>query len=169
METWEAITSRRNYREFADRPIPAADLDRILEAGRVAPSAHNKQPWDFVVVTDREQLKELSGVWPGGGHIAQAGAAVAIVINAEDAESPLVRFDLGQASLQMQIAAADLGIAHGHSSVGDQDLGRRVLGLPEGKIIGLINDYGYPLDGPLKPIKKYNRRPFDEVVHRGTW
>jgi nitroreductase len=59
MQTWEAITSRRNVRSFADRPIPAADLDQILEAGRRSPSSQNWQPWDFIVVTDRGQLREL--------------------------------------------------------------------------------------------------------------
>ena len=63
METWDAITSRRNVRSFADRPIPPADLDRILEAGRRAPSSQNWQPWDFVLVTDRQQLGELAKVF----------------------------------------------------------------------------------------------------------
>ena len=56
METWDAITARRNVREFADRVIPDADLDRVLEAGRIAPSSQNHQPWHFVVVTAREML-----------------------------------------------------------------------------------------------------------------
>src|SRR5205807_8874396 len=59
METWEAITSRRNVREFSDRAIADADLERVLEAGRIAPSSQNHQPWDFIVVTDREVLGEL--------------------------------------------------------------------------------------------------------------
>lgn len=61
METWDAITARRNVRQFTDRRIPAADLDRILEAGRRSPSSQNWQPRDFVLITDREQLRELSG------------------------------------------------------------------------------------------------------------
>ena len=60
MQTWEAIESRRNVRSFSDRPIPAADLDQILEAGRRAPSSQNWQPWDFILVTDRERLRELA-------------------------------------------------------------------------------------------------------------
>ena len=55
METWDAITARRNVREFADRVIPDADL-AAPEAGRIAPASHHRQPWDFVVVTDREML-----------------------------------------------------------------------------------------------------------------
>lgn len=66
METWDAITSRRDVREFEDRPLPGEHLDRVLEAGRRSPSSRNWQPWDFVVVTDREQLKELAKVWRRG-------------------------------------------------------------------------------------------------------
>jgi nitroreductase len=66
METWDAIRARRNVRNYEDRPIPVADLDRILEAGRRAPSASNSQPWDFVVVTGRDALVELSQVWQTG-------------------------------------------------------------------------------------------------------
>ncbi|MGH2889568.1 MAG: nitroreductase family protein, partial [Solirubrobacteraceae bacterium] len=75
----------------------------------------------------------------------------------------------GQASLQMMLAAADLGIGSGHSAVGDQELARRLLGLPDGKLLRYVLDFGYPADRPLKPIKNPKRRPFDEVVHRGSW
>ena len=79
MQTWDAITSRRNVRSFADRPIPAADLDRILEAGRRAPSSQNWQPWDFIIVTDREQLRVLAKVWRGAGHVATSAATIAVI------------------------------------------------------------------------------------------
>ena len=74
METWDAIRARRNVRAYQDEPIPEADLDRIAEAGWRAPSASNRQHWDFIVVTDRGQLAGLSTVWPGARHIAGAGA-----------------------------------------------------------------------------------------------
>jgi nitroreductase len=74
METWDAVTARRNVREFEDRPLPRELLERILEAGRRAPSARNWQPWDFVVVTNREQLRELAKVWRGAGHVAGSAA-----------------------------------------------------------------------------------------------
>jgi nitroreductase len=60
MQTWAAIESRRNVRSFTDQPIPAEDLDQILEAGRRSPSSQNWQPWDFILVTDRERLRELA-------------------------------------------------------------------------------------------------------------
>jgi nitroreductase len=69
----------------------------------------------------------------------------------------------------MMLAAADLGIGSGHSAVADQDLARRLLGLPQSKILQYVLDFGYPADRPLKPIMKPNRRPFDEVVHRARF
>lgn len=168
METWDAISSRRNVRVFTDEPLPDEALRRILEAGWRAPSSRNWQPWDYVVVTDRAQLQELSTVWQGGGHIARAAAAVGLVIDDYEVGSrdrEIAAYDLGQATLQMMIAAADLGIGSGHSAVGDQGLARKVLGLPEGKILKYVIDFGYPADRPLKPIRNPKRRPFDEVVH----
>ena len=171
METWDAITARRNVREFTDRSIPDTVLDRILEAGRRAPSARNTQPWDFVVVTDRAQLQELSTVWQGGGHIAGSAATVAIVgtLSDEARVRESNRYDFGQATLQMMVVAADLGVGSGHSSVGDQDLARRLLGLPDDRYVAYLIDFGYPADRQLRPIKQPSRRPFDEVVHRGRW
>ncbi|MGZ4171944.1 MAG: nitroreductase family protein [Solirubrobacteraceae bacterium] len=171
METWDAITSRRNVREFTDRPIGAEDLDRILEAGRRAPSSRNWQPWDFIVVTDRAQLTALAGVWRGGGHIAHSAATVVVVLPDLDDASQRERaaFDTGQATVQMMITAADLGIGSGHSAVGDQDAARAILGFPEDRSAYIMVDFGYPADRPLRPIRRPNRRPFEEVVHRGRW
>jgi nitroreductase len=167
METWDALTSRRNVRSFADKPIPDDDLDHILEAGRRAPSSRNWQPWDFVVVTDREQLKELAKVWRGAGHVAESAATVALIVKSADLDR--ARYDLGQATMAMMIAAADRAIGSGHSAVDDQDQARRVLGLPEDRQAVYLIDFGYPADRPLRPIKRPDRRPFDEVVHRGRW
>jgi len=170
METWDAIRSRRDVRAFAERRIDDADLDRILEAGRRSPSSRNGQPWDFVVVTDREQLAELAGVWQGAGHVAGSAATVAIVAPiVEEARRQTEFFDLGQAAISMMIAAADLGIGSGHSAVGDHDLAGRILGLPEDRICAHLVPLGYPAERPLVPLSRPDRRPFDEVVHRGRW
>jgi nitroreductase len=171
METWDAITARRNVRSFADRPIDESALDRILEAGRRAPSSRNWQPWDFVVVTDRAQLQELAKVWRGAGHVAHSAATIALVV--EDYEDQHARdtaqYDLGQATLAMMIAAADQGVGAGHSAVGDQAKAREVLGFPEGRRAAYLIDLGYPADRPLQPIRRPDRRPFDDVVHKGRW
>ncbi len=171
METWDAIRARRNVRDFTDQPLSEADLERILEAAWRSPSSRNLQRWDFVVVTGRDALQALSGVWRGGAHIA--GAAAAVVLVTENSEDPAtresVRYDLGQASLQMMVTAADLGIGSGHSAVGEHDLARELLGLPETHSASMIIDFGYPAGGALRPILKPDRRPFAEVVHRGRW
>jgi nitroreductase len=171
METWDAIRARRNVREFADRPLPGEDLARILEAGRRAPSSRNWQPWDFVVVTDRDQLRELAKVWRGAGHVANSAATIALILpQTNDAgERDRAQYDLGQATMAMLIAAADLGIGSGHAAVADQEQALRVLGFPEDRYAAYLIDVGYPADRPLEPIRNPNRRQFDEVVHRDRW
>ncbi|OBH04921.1 MULTISPECIES: nitroreductase family protein [unclassified Mycobacterium] len=171
MEAWDAICARRNVRQYQPEPVPEADLDRIAEAGWRAPSAKNRQPWDFVIVTDRAQLQELSTVWRGAGHIAAAAAAIAIVVPVPPDERRLVtdNYDVGQATMAMMIAATDLGIGTGHSSVGDQEKARAILGVPDGHQVAFLLGIGYPADRPLAPIRKPDRRPFSEVVHHGGW
>jgi nitroreductase len=169
MQTWEAITSRRNVRSFADRPIPAADLDRILEAGRRSPSSQNWQPWDFVLVTERSLLVELAKVWRGAGHVAHSAATIVLVGPAGDNPFRRAQLDLGQATMAMMLAAADLGIGSCHAGVADLPRVRELLGIPDDRDWALLISLGYPADRPLTPIKNPDRRPFDDVVHRGHW
>ena len=171
VETWDAIRARRNVRSYLPDPVSQADLNRIAEAGWRAPSASNRQHWDFVIVTDPEQLLELSTVWRAAGHIAHAPAAIALVVpEPEDDRTRVVdQYDLGQATYAIALAAADLGIGTGHSSVSDQDKAREILGVPGGYVVSFLLGVGYPADRPLKPIVEPDRRPFDEVVHHGRW
>jgi nitroreductase len=124
-----------------------------------------------VVATDREQLRELSTVWRGGGHVAHSAATIALVVAESDEPQTRERaqYDLGQATMAMMIAAADDGVGTGHSAVEDQAKARQVLGLPEDRQVAYLIDLGYPADRPLRPIKRPNRRPFAEVVHMGHW
>jgi len=171
VETWDAIRARRNVRQYSDRPISSADLDRILEAGRRTPSSMNEQRWDFVVVTDRDQLQELAKVWRYGRHVATSAATVALIASETDDPDTncSIEYDLGQATMSMMLAAADLGIGSGHSAVMDEDQARKVLGLPKDPRRAYLIAFGYPAGRPLAPIRNPNRRPFDEVVHRGRW
>lgn len=171
METWEAITSRRNVRDYTDQLIADEDLDRILEAARRTPSSMNQQSWDFVVCTDREQLAELSRVWRGAGHVARSAATIAMVAPRTDDqwEREAIQYDLGQATMSILLASTDLGVGTAHAAVTDQDLARRILGFPEDRFCAWLIALGYPADRPLIPIKRPTRRPFDDVVHRGGW
>ena len=170
MEMWDAIRSRRDVRQFADRAIRREHLDRILEAGRRSPSAGNGQPWDFVAVTEREQLVELAEVWRFS-HIGGSAANIALVVTRIDDRSrrELQMFDLGQAVMSMMLAAADLGIGSGHSVVEDEQLARRLLDYPADRVCAHLVPLGYPAGRPLIPLRRPNRRPFADVVHRNRW
>jgi nitroreductase len=171
MDTWDAIRARRNVRAFTDTPIDGEDLDRILEAARRTPSARNTQPWDIVVVTDREELQRLATVWQGAGHIAGSAATLALIAPLLEGarEQSLVQYDLGQLTMSVAIAAADLGIGSGHAAVGDQELARELLGFPPDRFCAYLIALGHPADRPLAPLRQIDRRPFDDVVHRGRW
>jgi nitroreductase len=171
METWDAIRARRNVRSFTDEALTDVELDRILEAGRRSPSANNSQPWDLVVISGRAELEALAHVWQGARHVARSAATIVIVapIVEDEARARFIEYDLGQLTLQMAIAAADLGIGTGHAAVDDQELLRRLLGVPEGYRGAALLARGHPADRPLAPLEHPNRRPFDDVVHRGGW
>jgi nitroreductase len=71
--------------------------------------------------------------------------------------------------MAMVIAPADSGVGSGHATVYDQSRARQILEVPEGRRVAYMIDLGYPADRPLRPIKRPDRRPFDEVVHGGRW
>jgi nitroreductase len=171
VQTWEAIRSRRNVRSFSGRPIADDHLDEILESGRRSPSSQNWQPWDFVLVRQRDQLLQLSHVWRGAGHVAHSAATIALIapLTKEERQRDRLQYDLGQATMSMMLAAASLGIGSSHSSVGDQDLARSLLSFPEDKFCAYLISLGYPADRPLTLIRNPDRRPFNEVVHRDRW
>jgi nitroreductase len=171
METWDAIRARRNVRAFADTPIDRSDLERILEAARRTPSSMNQQAWDFVLVTDRAELGSLSKVWRYAEHVAGSAATIALVAPAtsEHDERETIQFDLGQASMSIMLAAADLGIGTCHAAIGDQALARDLLGLPADRECMWLISLGYPRERALAPIERPDRRAFDDVVHRGRW
>jgi len=154
MQTWDAIRARRNVRQYSGEPIAREDLERICEAGRRAPSAGNWQPWDFVVVTGREQLIELAKVWDRGGwHIASSAATISLVAKepGDERQGQWLMYDFG------------------HSAVIDQQQARQVLGFPSGYRAVFLIGLGYPADRALRPLTSPNRRPFDEVVHWHRW
>lgn len=124
-----------------------------------------------MVTTQRDKLEELSTVWRAAGHVAGSAATITLVLPEPESERYrlLDEYDLGQATMLMMLAAADLGIGSGHSAVGDQDACRRILGIPDSYEPAYLLALGYPQDRPLKPVERPNRRPFDEVVHYNHW
>jgi nitroreductase len=108
------------------------------------------------VITDRTQLDALGGVWQGARHIPGAQAAIVLLLPKPPEERfiTLDRYDLGQATYAMLLAATDLGIGTAHSSISDQEKARQILGFPDGYIAAYMIGLGYPADRPLRPIIK---------------
>jgi nitroreductase len=148
METWDAIRTRRNVREFDDRPIPPEDLDRIVAAAALAPSSMNEQRWAFVVCRDKENLEELSHSGDYADHVAGAAAAIAFLTPRADdvAERESIAFDLGQAVENAMLAAWELGIGSCHGSVYDEPRARELLAYPPEMTCDLVVSFGYPAD-----------------------
>ena len=171
METWDAYRSRRNVRSHSPEPLPTEALERIVDAARRAPSAFNSQPWDLVSVTDRSTLEQLATVWRGAQHVATSAATIVVTTPIQDDpdRARWAEFDLGQAVAAMTIVAADLGIGSAHALVDDQDRCRELLGIPTGQRCAYLLSLGYPADRPLQPIERPDRRPLDDVRHRGHW
>jgi len=172
MDTWDAINSIRVVRKFADRPLEAEHLERILNAGRRAASSKNEQTWAFIVVTDRKLLRELPAVGRYAGHVAGAAAAIALV-GADDNErrTRTIMWDLGRAAQNMVLAAWELGIGSVPATAHNYRVAAELLGLPEGRRCDFLLSFGYPAD-PSKltaPNKPGGRRDLDEVVRRERW
>ncbi len=175
MDLTHAIDGYRAIRQFDPRPLPAEDLDAILRAGRRAPSSKNTQRWGFVAVTDRATLQRLSRAGDYAGHLAGAGAGVAIVVPDtadDDADAGAwIAFDSGQAAQNMLLTAWSRGIGGVHAAVYDQDAAREILGYPNESRCDLILSFGYPADPSMLTSSRRagGRRPLDEVVHRDRW
>ena len=126
-----------------------------------------------MVCRDREHLRELSAVGPFAGHVASAGAAVALVTPAVDDpdRQAWIMFDLGQAAQNMLLAGWEVGVGGVHAAVYDEPLARKLLGYPDGHRCDLIISFGYPADGALleAPPTRGGRRPLGDVVHWERW
>lgn len=172
MDVWTAVITQRAVREFADRPIPDDALERILDAGRRAPSSKNEQPWEFVVVSDRQQLRRLAAVGGYAGHLAGAAAAVAFVTADGDPERRAAElYDVGHATQSMMLVALEFGIGSVHAAVWQPDLARRILELPDGRRCDYLVSLGYPAKPGLldQPRRTVPRRPLEELIHRERW
>ena len=170
---WTAVRRKRAIRRFAERPLDPEHLRRIVDAGRRASSSKNTQPWDFVVVEQRETLRELAKVGPYAGHLAGAAAGIALVTpDPATVDAPLsVYWDLGQAAQNMMLVAWELGIGSVPATVYDPDLAKRILGYPDDRHCEFVLSFGYPArdEDLTRPPKAGGRRPLEDIVHRERW
>jgi nitroreductase len=168
LDTYLAVASKRDRRRYADRPIPEDVVTRILDAGRLAGSAVNRQPWTFVVVDNPELKERLAETVYAGDNVR--GAALAIAIATKDGGSGL---DVGRAMQNMLLVAWNDGVVSCPNGMPDAAAAARVLGLEDGLLPVNIPSFGYPAR-PLNPEDRSaeewsteaNRKPLEEVVRR---
>jgi nitroreductase len=170
---YNAIKRRRAVRQFAAEPVPREQIERVIHAGRLSASAKNRQPWQFIVVTERDTLQALSECGPWCGHLA--GAAFAVVMTVEDMYDPstlTTPFDLGRASQNMILAAWETGIMSCLATIYDPDKARAALDIPNDRAVPWAISFGYPTpesDPRDRPPRKSGRRVLDEIVHWERW
>jgi nitroreductase len=172
MKVWQAINSVRVVRKFADRPIEAEQVERIVNAGRRTGSSKNEQRWAFIVISDRDHLRELSKVGRYAGHLADAPMAVALVTPDEKGpRNNSIMWDLGRAAQNMVLAAWELGIGTVPATVYDHDLAARLLGLPDGQRCDFLLSFGYPADESklTDPNRAGGRKSLGAVMHEERW
>lgn len=169
MELLELVKTRESIRSYdPNRPVDRAVLERILEAGRLAPSAANRQPWRFIVVSSPEMLAKVRPCYPkpwfqDAPHIlAVTGARDRAWIRAADRYNS-IETDLTIAMDHMILAAEAEGVGTCWIAAFDPAVLRQALGLKENEAVFAITPLGYPRAGFVKKGVK-DRKPLEEVA-----
>ena len=163
----EQIRKVRQARLYRPDPVPDDVLHQLLEVARWTGSSRNTQPWHFIVVTDKEQLRRISRVRPPINWVADAPLAIAIVL---DGVSPISEaYDEGRVTERVLIAARLLGLGGGTAWYGDeaqQAEGKRILGIPPERTARSVVVIGYPttIVDPRPNRVAGGRKPLSEVV-----
>ena len=167
MDGYLTVVSKREIRDYADRPIDPSARRRILEAGRVSGSSANKQQWRFIVVDSDDKRGRLAEMVYTPANVRDAKLIVVVAI----AGSGRASFDAGRASQNMMLAAWSEGIGSCPNGMPDPGATGDMLGLHAGEEPTIVITFGYParaVDAESRPpgewIARANRKPFDEVV-----
>jgi nitroreductase len=162
MEVMEAIRSRRSIRKFRSKELPREHLELLLETARLAPSGANRQPWEMVVVTDLQKMKDLVPLCKNQMFIADC---CLFLVGIDDPQQKWARVDVTIALDHVTLAAQELGL--GTCWIGAFD-GERLgehLEIPRGRIITICLAIGYPDESP----EARNRKPMEDLFHKGTY
>lgn len=162
MDLIELIKKRRSVREFSDKPISREDLAKIVDAARYAPTARNVQPWEFLIVVEKEVLKKIAAITEHGKFIANGAAC--ILVFSQDTKYFLE--DCSAATQNLMLAAAAQGIGScwvaGDKKpyAGEFNL---LLGVPGALKLVSIIALGYPNNDRIPPEVK--KRSLAELLH----
>jgi len=165
MEVLEAICTRRSVRKYERRPVPEATVEKILEAGRWAPSASNAQPWSFIVLRDEGVRREVARATAYGRFLAEAPLGIAVVIDPKASTHPVE--DGAIATQNMLLAAHALGLGTCWiGSYGSDYEGRvkEVLGVPGDRRVLSIVSVGFPAESP-----RSRRKELKEIVFKDRY
>jgi nitroreductase len=158
MNTIETTLARRSIRRFKSEPIPPQDLTAILEAGRQAPSAANRQPWHFVVVTDAEQKQRVAQACNGQMWMADA-ACILVACGLPQVSAKWYLVDVAIALENMVLAAYSLGYGTCWIGAFDPAKVKQVCGIPADLDVVACTPLGVP---EIAPAAR-DRKPWDEV------
>jgi nitroreductase len=161
MNVLECILERRSIRSYLDREVPDRALDKILEAARWAPSASNRQPWEFVVIRDKETLQKIADLARYGSFISQAPFAVAVVT---DPSTKWHIIDGSTAVQNMALAAWEMGIGTCWIGSLEREKASKVLGIPEERHLLTVLPFGYPAK-----TGHSTRTELKSLVHAERW
>jgi len=164
MDALEAVRTRRSCRKFAPRDVPRDLLEKVVDAGRLAATARNEQPWEFVVVTDKAALRQIAGMTDHGPFIADSSACIAVL--AKDTKYYLE--DGSAATQNILLAAHALGLGACWVAGDKKPYAPKVvefLGAPPGVRLVALVAFGWP-EGALPSPKK---RSLQEVIHWGRF
>ncbi|NIT37070.1 MAG: nitroreductase [candidate division Zixibacteria bacterium] len=180
MDVYDAITGRRSVRKYRPDTVPEDALQRILNAGRLAPSGHNRQPWRFVVVRDGSRRRALAAAAAPHNHfIAQAPVTLAFLgyLAFEGAPAPdartrgswtwdmYVRYNVAIAAAYVTLAATAEGLGTCWINNYDEEAVRAVLSVPDGYALVCLMTLGYPAEDPAaRPRASLASLRFDEIV-----
>jgi nitroreductase len=170
MKVSEAIRTKRAVRKFREEPLSEEIVKIILNAGRRSQSSKNTQAWQFIAITDKKTLTDLSKCGEWAGHIA--GAALCVAILTPDPEGKFqIMFDAGQAAAFMQLAAWEQGVGSVPASLYEFEKTREILKFPAEWHLRIALSFGYPLEEEKlsTPPKKGGRVSLDEIVHWDKW
>jgi nitroreductase len=161
MEVFEAVRTVLAVRRYAARPVPGPIVHRIVEAGRLAASSINLQPWHFIVVEDRATLRKLGAILTTGPYIADAAFAIAVVV---EKDSVYAVSDASRAIQNMILVAWSDGVGSNRVGFGPMPAVERLLGVPKTMEGLAVLPFGHPA-AKLGRGKK-NRKPLAVVASR---
>ena len=160
MDTFECIRKRRDIRSFLKKDVPEDVIKKILEAGRLSPSAMNLQPWNFIVIRNKETLKELGELCLSGRFVAWASFAVVVIT---EPNNKWHEIDGARAVQNMSLAAWNEGVGTCWVGAIDRDKVKERLNIPKNLHVLTILPFGYPEEFTVK--RKKDRKRLEEVVH----